>query len=60
MFRVKLPTHKGMTPFSGERYGMIFSNGIGETDIEYIAKKLERKVGYEVEEVKGKKAKVTE
>lgn len=60
MYRIKLPVHKGMTPFSGERYGMFFSNGIGETEVEFVAKELEKKEGFEVEETKTKKAKAAE
>lgn len=57
MYRVKLPVHEGLTPFSGERYGMIFSNGVGETDVEFVAEKLKNKKGYEVEKLEDKKPK---
>lgn len=51
MYRIKLKI-----PFNGERFGMMFSNGLGETDVEFTATRLKNK-GYDVTEVEGKVAK---
>ncbi len=49
-FKVVIKPQKGFSEFNGERFGMLFSNGIGRTDNEYTAMRLKAK-GYEVSEI---------
>jgi len=43
---VKIAKIKGMNPFTGEKYGLLFVKGSAITDSDYLAHRLSQKKGF--------------